>query len=1554
VHANSPVLAYFLKSPPAPGPDGNSFIFSMPTSPSNPHPTSLPWLVVGHDAYSNALKPNELEGKLVDDPGRIAEITCDFHEFQGGEYLYVDAKSFWDVVRRGHPVRFVRCYFEEGLDVSHVRFGEALVFESCVFRKLVDATETQFSLGLTCRWCVFLTSFTLAGAEVHGGLDVEGCTIYWPKDYQADQFPPLTVPPHEPPPRERSAVWRGLMVHGQLKAMRIKVFGSLDMGDVEVRGTLSMRGAQIGLDLPAPAKAYQGRLYLRQARIDGDLELSVWAESFWPDGQQSSAQRTRIHGDLSVGASTIHGRFNLRGARIDGCLHAITLRLHGRLLADCWVHVDDAQRAHDANLEASLIFPTVLGRSITPQGVVQDSRSAVFCDAYLRDTVRMRGVWARGALDFENAELGGSLELEAWQGLKAYPARKVRPSIIGRTERKRSLILRNTKIDATVNLDAAILRGQVQAPNLRLTGAFLCRPMLEDAVAKGKTNRGKSDKNLLRAVRRPVVGMDEDQTSIFMHGARIGSNLEVSGCYLRGGVHLRYAKVGGAVIARPDCFNQWPTIFGCARKDEGSLYLYAATVGGNVCCDHAYFEGEVSLELAKVHGSLQLTNARLNRGPHWTDLQPSIKDELAGARVVGDQTQVESGKEMAALRLARSQIDSDVDLNQAKLIGDLMAFGVKIRGDLLMTPRDPLEPQADERSVVIWGDVRLSGAEIDGAWDASQMEVTGTVYANGTRVGADVRLCSVQVLSHETRGGSFVMEDSVIGGSMCLQRYRPEEGVVNQKIGERTRFNKRLDLSRTEVKRDVLFGFTTVGTLRRETPPIYPEYKPSELIPNAAERLPQANPVQPDRTAGKETRQLESDNGDPEQAALDLHRLTVNGSLRPSGKESITGAADPMLIVYGDLRADGITVSNRVILDFLACEGDLRLSDATIGGELRLQSVDVAGTLSLSNSRINGVTNIRCNKPWAPPMPSLVAIHEKYDLWKRAAMDWLEADEQLQNEARRKRIKRPKRKRVPECFVHYLKDRQIVVEGAQMSALKVKIGNGIPDIRKEDDLSPTSGPELTTSDQLSDFSHSFFGSPLRINLAGARIGDLEVDGQLDPHSVPHLQLSKVRFEDLNVVQLRQCHDQGSPKLSWYPRHHRRSTQKHHERGMMEKLGWCVRGLWSSHARMIREAVRSDGPLGDPRDRDPKRLQTLRSYRLWDLFAFWAAVLVGVILALLHFFPAAIDFIRAALERSIGKEESWNSVVANFGRQQSNLAFTLGYAALTVLLVRPALNFLRLHLSPRLFKLWHSVAGVLFRGDYSTTRGKYPLVGYPLLVAQTEQFDQSTYMALENWLDNNGQRELADEVHHGMRNWEINLDGGYVPLTSWTWKWFYFVLAGSGTKVGRLFLIHGLIFLCSWLVFSNPASVEHPPTYVLPVKAVNEFEAHKPDGKGHKFQQSTFPFWAEDNGHPQGVPWAQPQQAVPSSTKDKKRKDAWGWRDGFWVALNVQIPLIHLWARDEWEPSSDDAEIGLPGLTTSIPPGMEFETFACVVQLFSYLTIPMIIASISRRYKRRET
>jgi hypothetical protein len=224
----------------------------------------------------------------------------------------------------------------------------------------------------------------------------------------------------------------------------------------------------------------------------------------------------------------------------------------------------------------------------------------------------------------------------------------------------------------------------------------------------------------------------------------------------------------------------------------------------------------------------------------------------------------------------------------------------------------------------------------------------------------------------------------------------------------------------------------------------------------------------------------------------------------------------------------------------------------------------------------------------------------------------------------------------------------------------------------------------------------------------------------------------------------------------------------------------------------------------------------------------------------------------------------------------------------------------------------------------------------LFLALMKGFSQGPYRMMRRVLERNGDKDSALQLYYRMREREIACckDGGG---TMW-FKWIFFVAAGSGVKIRPLCAFLTLYFTFSWLaVFSNPDSVEHPASFVARAsgESSKDWECRLGNGGGEAWQA------ADANG-----------QAWPLfSEAHRSGGEVWNLQDGFWMAIKVHVPLLHLWAKEKWVPASSGGWYYSPLGMRKMWFGMEYETYAVIAQIISYLTIPMLITAVRNSFYR---
>ncbi len=187
----------------------------------------------------------------------------------------------------------------------------------------------------------------------------------------------------------------------------------------------------------------------------------------------------------------------------------------------------------------------------------------------------------------------------------------------------------------------------------------------------------------------------------------------------------------------------------------------------------------------------------------------------------------------------------------------------------------------------------------------------------------------------------------------------------------------------------------------------------------------------------------------------------------------------------------------------------------------------------------------------------------------------------------------------------------------------------------------------------------------------------------------------------------------------------------------------------------------------------------------------------------------------------------------------------------------------------------------------------------------------------------------------------------VPITEYTpnpspltyfWKLFLMVSVGYGVRSRKLLVLTVFLFVFSWLcVYSVPNSIEHPPTYVMDRRnngKVKDSDALATATEYDDWTTKSRFQWQTDGGNP-----------------PTKGDEAWGPQDSFWISLNVHIPLVHFFARDDWEPASRRGPINLYYFGKH-PFCFDYDTWASIMQIISYISIPLLLTSATGYLKRK--
>jgi hypothetical protein len=196
-----------------------------------------------------------------------------------------------------------------------------------------------------------------------------------------------------------------------------------------------------------------------------------------------------------------------------------------------------------------------------------------------------------------------------------------------------------------------------------------------------------------------------------------------------------------------------------------------------------------------------------------------------------------------------------------------------------------------------------------------------------------------------------------------------------------------------------------------------------------------------------------------------------------------------------------------------------------------------------------------------------------------------------------------------------------------------------------------------------------------------------------------------------------------------------------------------------------------------------------------------------------------------------------------------------------------------------------------------------------LLEASAPFARSAYLHMEKWLRDRGDEDTADQVYREMRRRSRREPGPGQSPTSPTWllgepwrflEWLFLdVLVGYGTQSGRTgvaFLL--LVALSTWLF--------------LPREAV-------------------------EDGHT--------SEAQPGAVGAVGAEEVYKPLDAFWVALQLNLPVVKLPAAEKWKPSDRP-------LWTIGPVTIRYHDYASGAAFLSWIIVPLFLGSVSGVIKKQ--
>ena len=334
--------------------------------------------------------------------------------------------------------------------------------------------------------------------------------------------------------------------------------------------------------------------------------------------------------------------------------------------------------------------------------------------------------------------------------------------------------------------------------------------------------------------------------------------------------------------------------------------------------------------------------------------------------------------------------------------------------------------------------------------------------------------------------------------------------------------------------------------------------------------------------------------------------------------------------------------------------------------------------------------------------------------------------------------------------------------------------------------------------------------------------------------------------------------------------------------------------------------------------------------------------------------------------------------------------------------------------------------------------------YEILLAEMADFEEQPYQTVEEWLRGRGRDDDADHLYLARRRRELQLHPltvwqrlhrrgtGRKPVelprpamnlcrwakicpvlppynrkplrigwVRWLTNWFLLRTVGFGVRTRTAATMGVLAFLFSWLcVFDTPDAVvrkasrgisqvpvrvleERAATNRVPVLATVTVTNANGSVTTNKVMTGTRPFTPDELAAKVAELRAAIENEPVVFNEAARRVEEWTKLDAAWLAMQVHVPIIHLFARDDIQPAERPLTVGCPYLKKPgprrqvwpwrkldaharplAPPVLkaggpepkprlviDYETYASLMQLLGYVFVPLIIASAAGWLKK---
>ena len=1354
-------------------------------------------------------------------------------------------------------------------------------------------------------------------------------------------------------------------------AVRSVIFGSLTFGASEIQGRVNIRGIRIHEALHGITAHVHNRIladcWIHPDRANQQGSISAPLDRYrteigdeqWLTSPQTSDGTNKVlppnqnmRGIILEDAVIDHAVI-MRGISCVGEIRLDNIKIGGKLDFGVWWPLNMAgKKPHWATRI----------RSVSSHDNEQTDPILSIKNAKIGASLILDGAEIAGRIDANSCDIGASVFIRAaydpeWEMDTAIPptiGTQGTPVSIGLLLEK-SIECYGATVHDNLDLSGAIITGGVDISYIRLGGSFTIN----------RHSKGKSAE----------IGRILGGESLKMYGARIGGNVCIELGDITGALNLKLARIRGALVCAPapEPHKDTPTPriqLGrlCRGKDISfALSLESATIDGGVRLEACTIFGNVYLDNLKTNGSLSLE-------PHEN-------------RFASDQLPNAEAENRAAIGQYKVIILGSFQMRGATIGGGFYARAVELtnfhHGKKWITWGEKL-PIFDARVSKIALDARFSGISIAGEVILTDCEFGGEVSFGDPTTNHyldnnfPVNIWARLSLRRAKIGGTLTLYKMLIGSRCSAAPVAPSSAWK----GAKKYGGAALDAAKKAIFSNVVRAKEIAAIMNGSSHQWYQGFKNATEGFNAERLLHMAEFrwSYPEMLTGHGNKASQSDGA----AVLDLHQAQISGSLRTTFSASETANfvsdQDPsgflnspvkfLLRVNGRTDLEGVKIGGRCLLISALFCGDLSFNLCELKSDCDLSWSAVLGTLRVENgcimgcafaSRVNRVTwwvlgeiNLRN----ASICELIVELNPRFDTKRDSISDESERDYRF-------------RKKVDQ----YLAPTEVNLERLRVQMLH--IGGALdPRIAPFFTLSGISFEDLT----LNIFEHypntedeKNQAGPDRTPLSPLPPGFLTFDSYFGPWE---------RFREYDDKSLNRLPGVVRKQLLYLHNDSKWFKTEKHEQGLKRRTyaKRVIAALGLIMTACVFALVCQIGQRGFAKFQ-PEQVDAISP---WIRIPFLACLACMLVISVIY-----RELVNLALRRALsGLIYDWHrtkmetvafGVVAIVGSiclasTPTAFAFLLGGVMFTItpicfawssrnperlkrvtafiLLAGIVLFFLNaiafgLLLAGAVFLLV-SMALVwlgkrlltLFSKPVEAANGprsinQLPIpqrlwsheCEYNLLLAQTKEYAEDAYDSVERWLRKSGKDAEANAVY---------LERSQRELTHGKMKWLAYMLkmissftVGSGVRpLGLVLALLGW-FAISWIFYSDPRSVEHPPSYVVPLGHAEESE----------------------------ISWANGNKGMPNPS-------SWGAADGLWVALNVHIPVLHFWARDEWEPSSRPVTLlrigGKEPLGIIEPSAYEFhapityETYASIVQIFTYLAIPFLLigwANISRRQHR---